>query len=141
MFEKLKGLLGLSTPTEPVNTELVYIVLPEPLMPLDRGDKYEDPLDVELKLGNLGYISGGGSSLGEEDEDGNRSIEWCGIDVDTTDVMRARQLLREHLPALGCLVDTQLYYYINDIPLLDRYDGQEWVLEQPREQLHPGFGI
>lgn len=127
-----------ATPTE---TELIYIRLPEPLEPLDRSARYGDPLDAELQLAGLGYVSGGGSLLSDEDEQGERHIIFSGIDVDTTAVDAARRLLRQHLPALGCKAGSELQYRRNGTPRLDRYDGTGWQIDLPRSDLHPGFGI
>jgi hypothetical protein len=41
-------------------------MLPESLMPIDRGELYEDPLDEELGADGAGFVSGGGSQLGEQ---------------------------------------------------------------------------
>jgi hypothetical protein len=143
IIEKLKALLvgSRNEQVEAEPTELIYIRLPEPLEPLDRGEKYEDPLDAELRLTKLGYVSGGGSSLGDEKPDGTREIEWCGIDVDTAHVDEARALLREILPELGCLKGTSLQFRKGDSPLQDMFDGSGWELDLPRTDMHPGFGV
>lgn len=126
------------TDSEP---ELVYVFLPEGLGPIDRGDKYEDPIIDELERLGLGEVSGGGSSLGDPRPDGTRPIESCGIDVDTDDVEATRAALRELLPKLGCPKGTQLHYSVSDKPLQDEYDGAGWALDQDRTMLHPGFGV
>ena len=121
--------------------DLVYVFLPEPLGPIDRGNKYEDPIIDELERLGLGEVSGGGSSLGDPLPDGTRPIEFCGIDVDTDDVDATRAALRELLPKLGCPEGTQLHYRASDKPLQDEYDGSSWALDRDRTMLHPGFGI
>jgi len=40
-----------------------YVLIPESLGPIDRGEKYEDPL-IDA-LGELGQVTGGGSQMGE----------------------------------------------------------------------------
>jgi hypothetical protein len=121
--------------------ELVYVYLPESLMPLDRGDKYEEPIIEELERLGLGEVSGAGSSLGDPQPDGTRLIEYCGIDVDTDHVDATRDALRALLPKLGCPAGTQLHYRADETPLQDEYDGSGWALDQHRSMLHPGFGI
>ena len=113
------------TSSEP---ELVYVFLPESLGPIDRGDKYEDPIIDELERLGLGEVSGGGSALGDLRPDGTRLIESCGIDVDTDDPEATREALRALLPKLGCPKGTQLHYRIADKPLQDEYDGTNWTL-------------
>lgn len=139
--EKLKALLKLKPGVQQTPTELIYVYLPEDLDPLDRGARYEDALDDELKLVGIGYVSGGGSSLGDERDDGTRRIDFCGVDVDVTDVDAGRVLLRDLLPRLGCPPGSALWYREADRPLQDEYDGAGWRLAQPRGDLHPAFGL
>ncbi len=77
-------------PSESIDrpTFLIYILLPEPLQPLERGSRYEDPLEAELQLAGVGFVSGGGSSLGPEGADGSAEIEFCGVDVERMMLMR-----------------------------------------------------
>ena len=112
--------------------ELIYVFLPESIGPMDRGDKYEDPIIDELERLGLGEVSGAGTSLGEEQPDGSRYIESCGIDVDTNDVRAAREALRAILPKLGCPKGTQLHYDMFGRELQDEYNGEDWALEQER---------
>lgn len=111
--------------------ELIYIFLPESIGPMDRGDKYEDPIIDELERLGLGEVSGAGTSLGDEGPDGKRPIVSCGIDVDTNDVAAARTMLRTLLPRLGCPEGTQLHYNLPGGPRQDEYVGGDWTLEAP----------
>lgn len=115
--------------------ELVYVFLPEPLGPMDRGDKYEEPIIDELERLGLGEVSGAGTSLGDERPDGTRPIVSCGIDVDTDDVAATRAALRALLPKLGCPKGTQLHYSVSGKPLQDEYDGTDWALEKDRSEV------
>ena len=126
---------------EEEEAELVYVMIPEGLMPIDRGDRYEDPIDDELQAAGLGYVSGGGSSLGDERPDGTRPIDYCGVDVEANDLEAVLDLLRQTLPKLECPSGTQLHYRKDDVPLQDEFDGTSWILRQPRTMMHPGFGI
>ena len=109
--------------------ELVYVFLPEAIGPMDRGDKYEEPIIDELERLGLGEVSGAGTALGDEGPDGRRPILSCGIDVDTNDVAATRAALRALLPKLGCPKGTQLQYTISGKELQDEYDGEDWTLE------------
>ena len=109
--------------------ELIYIYLPEAIGPMDRGDKYEDPIIDELERLGLGEVSGGGTELGDEGPDGKRPIRSCGIDVDANDVSATRAALRTLLPKLGCPKGTKLQYMMSGNPLQDEYDGEDWALE------------
>ena len=122
--------------------ELIYIFLPEALGPMDRGDKYEDPIIDELERLGLGEVSGAGTALGDEQPDGRRPVVSCGIDVDTHDVTATRSALRDLLPRLGCPKGTQLQYEASGKLVQDEYDGADWALESdaPPES-EPGSGI
>jgi hypothetical protein len=82
--------------TEARGEHFVYVRIPEPLHPLEREDKYEDPLGAALAEVGLGKVTGGGQQLG----DGN-SIEYCGVDVILMDRIRGLKFLEEVLLRLG----------------------------------------
>jgi hypothetical protein len=82
-----------------------YVLIREPLGPLERGDKYEDPLAAAQ--GELGEVTGGGSQLGE----GN-TIAFCGIDVVVHDRDRGLEVIRECLRACGAADDTVIEEYV-----------------------------
>ena len=48
---------------------------------MDRGERYEDPLDAFLKANGLGEVSGGGTQLLETGE-----IEYCEVELQLTSV-------------------------------------------------------
>jgi hypothetical protein len=117
------------------------VKIPEALMPMDRGPRYEDPIDAALGARGLGCVSGGGSQLGDERPDGTRPIEFCGIDIDVTDLEQARSQLRTMLIELGAPAGTEIHFSIGDRKLQDELRVKGWLLERPRTFLHPGFGI
>lgn len=94
--------------------------------------EYEGPLNAELKLSGLGWVSGGGTMQSAERADGSREILHIGVDVDALDVAGARALLRSHLPELGCPMGTRLEYEELGRDLQDEYDGKAWILAQPQ---------
>lgn len=119
----------------------IYVKLPGPIQPIDRGTLYEDPLEAKLQAHDLGTISGGGSQLGDIRPDGTRPIVYCGLDIDVTDQNRALEFLRLQLPTLPIPEGTEIHYTRGGIRLQDHYVGGSWVIEQPRNSLHPGFGV
>ena len=119
--------------------ELIFVFLPEPLGPVDRGDKYEDPIIEELERLGLGEVTGGGTGMGDERSDGRRDIQSCGIDVETRNVDATRAALRELLPKLGCRPGTQLQYSLADKALQDEYDGESWQIERELTASTPSF--
>jgi hypothetical protein len=82
-----------------------YVLIREPLGPMDRGAKYEDPL--KDALGELGDVTGGGSQLGE----GN-SIAFCGLDVVVNHRERGLKVIRESLSSCGARPDTIIEEYV-----------------------------
>ncbi|MEI9850194.1 MAG: hypothetical protein WDN24_04150 [Sphingomonas sp.] len=125
-------LVGLDERMEdPLGTEEISVLLPEDIDPFERHDRYGAPLDAELRLARLG-TAGGGTYLIEydedDDEDAPRKVAYCVLDTDATDVERARELLRLHLPELGCPPGTLVQYGGHE----DRYDGLGWHLAEPR---------
>ena len=137
----------IDAPMKPASEEaaepaaFIYVKIPDGIGPLDRGEKYEDPLELKLSGAGLGHVSGGGSQLGDPRSDGSRPIEFCGLDIDATDLAKARALLRFELPLLGAPDGTELHYTIGETRLQDSYSQGKWTLQMPRTLLHPGFGI
>src|SRR5258706_13243618 len=107
--------LGLSRPSEtaPDEPQLVLVWIPEQLQPLDRGAKYEDPLDAALKKEAVGEVNGGGTELSAPAADGKKSIEWVGVDVDLSDFERGMPILKRELLRLGAPAGTILEYSRN----------------------------
>jgi hypothetical protein len=121
--------------------QFVYIKIPAPIQPLDRATLFEDPIDDALQPDDLGHVSGGGSLLGDALPDGTRPIEFCGIDIDTTDRAAVLEVLRELLPSLGIPLASELHYTAGGLKLQDRFLGTSWSIGESREFLHPGFDI
>lgn len=115
---------------EPEETEFIYLLLPMQLEPDERQARFGDQLDAELRLAAVGYVSGGGQLLGAPDDEGEREVVYCGIDVDTVDVAAARALLWLHLPELGCPAGTCIQFGDQQ----DRFDGATWCLSEPRDR-------
>lgn len=84
-----------------------YVRIPEDIGPLERGDRYEDPLQEALTAAGLGEITGGGSQLGE-----CNTVEYCGIDVVVTERTRALALIRETMLRLGAPPATVIEEYL-----------------------------
>jgi hypothetical protein len=123
-LKALKGWLGLDsdskTSPQSVSREkplFVYVKLPCDIGPIDRGERFEDPLQERLEQEKLGTVTGGGSQLSEPDAEGRRTIEFCGIDVDLYDAVRGLTLIRNELARLKAPPGTLLLYEL---------DGHEW---------------
>jgi hypothetical protein len=82
MFKRLFG-----GETEPSGT-LVIVRLNDRVQPLDRGSRYEDPLQEMLSERKWGKVTGGGTQLSEDGE-----IAFCDVELELTtvtpDILRA----------------------------------------------------
>jgi hypothetical protein len=74
----------------------VYVQINEKILPIARGDKYEDPLDSALKQKHLGEVTGAGTHLARDG-----SVEWVGLDVRLTNLESGISFLKEKLRELG----------------------------------------
>ena len=84
----------------------LYIKIPEEIMPIDRGRKYEDPIHELLAKHKLGEVTGGGSMLKK-----GGGIEFVGVDVDTTDPEKVIPLLVSKLKEIGAPPGTVIEQY------------------------------
>jgi len=84
---------------------MVFARIEESLMPLQRGQKYEDPLNRALLQAGLGRVTGGGSVQGHAGV-----IEWISLDIQLVDLGPALEFLRAKLLALGAPERTVLKF-------------------------------
>ena len=120
-----------SAPPAADDAHFVYVKLPEAIGPEVRSAKYEDPLNESLEAAQLGEVTGGGTQLGARRADGTRGIEFCGVDVELTDLDRGRALLRKRLGELGAPRGTELQFDRGDTARVDRLGKRGWVIDQP----------
>lgn len=99
--DRTKKMSQHSTAQATQQTILLFVKIPDPVLPIERDKKYADPLDAFLKEKGLGEVSGGGSQLSNPDAAGKRSIEWVGVDVDVYDPDKALPFVIEKLKQLG----------------------------------------
>ena len=99
--------------TAPGKAQFVFVRIPEQILPVERGAKYEDPLDAALKKERVGEVSGGGTQLSAPDANGKKSIEWVGVDVDLSDFDQGMPILKRELLRLSAPPATVLEYTRN----------------------------
>lgn len=83
----------------------VTITLTEPLQPLDRGERYEDPLFELLEAGGLGGPGDGGGTLCNKDGE----IQEADFDVEITS-LAALSVIRRFLAETGAAKGSTLQY-------------------------------
>ena len=106
----------LNEPLSESDGFFVYIKIPEQIEPIDRGEKYEDPLQEMLDAEGLGEVTGGGTMLSGPAEDGSKEILFCGIDVDLLDFERGIPFLREAMRRLEAPKQTVLEFELDGEP-------------------------
>jgi hypothetical protein len=95
-------------------TFFVYAKVMEPIQPLDRADRYEDPLEEILEQCGLGEVTGGGSQLTRDGE-----IVFAGIDLELANLDDAVEVVRQSLETSGAPNGSELQF---------EREGQEVVL-------------
>jgi hypothetical protein len=123
---------GLAAKMEdPVDSTYMAVVIPGDLDPFDRHYRLSIHLDAELRLAGCGCTSGGGTlwqnvNFDDPDDDSGEVVSTI-LDVEATDVDKAREVLRLHLPELGAPEDTRIRHGAFE----DRFDGERWHLNEP----------
>lgn len=75
---------------------LVVARLYEHIGPIDRGERYEDPLHSELESRSLGQVTGGGSQLNDLG-----GIEFADVEIELADLDGAVRVVTETLEQAG----------------------------------------
>ncbi len=121
--------------------KFIYIKIPGNIQPFERGDLFEDRIEPVLQERGIGSVSGGGSSLGDVGPDGYNEVVFCGIDIAVVDREKTLMALRELLPTLSAPAGTEIHYTMDGDRRQDVLTLAGWLLHQPRDFLHPGFGV
>jgi hypothetical protein len=82
-----------------------YAKLNARVQPLDRGDRYEEPLLEALEANGWAEVTGGGTLQLQSGE-----IEYCGIDLDLHNVEQAVPFICDFLAKCGAPKGSQLEY-------------------------------
>jgi hypothetical protein len=76
----------------------------EHIGPIDRGDRYEDPLNEMLESAAIGRVTGGGSQLTDEGR-----IEFADIEIELVDLDAALQVAVETLERAGAPQGSEIH--------------------------------
>jgi hypothetical protein len=82
-----------------------YAQLNARIMPIARGERFEDPLTKALQENGFGEVTGGGTSQLKTGE-----IEYCGIDLDLSDAEKGAPFVCKKLAELGAPKGSKLCY-------------------------------
>jgi hypothetical protein len=91
---------------------LVEIIIPGRIEPLERGDRFEDPLHEYLSSGGLGSVGGAGTTLGAPDVHGRQFVSQCSIWIELFDLASGLDLVCQKLRALGAPPGSYLEYLV-----------------------------
>ena len=81
------------------------------LMPLDRGDRYEDPLEAALKEHGFGRCDGGGTMMQEAG-----GIEYIDVEIILTNLSEGVAFVIEQLEGFGAPKGSVLFVYDSEPP-------------------------
>ncbi len=84
---------------------LVLARLYEHVEPIDRGNRYEDPLHAVLEKANLGRVTGGGSQLNEFG-----GIEYADVEIELANLDHAVQIVAQALEEAGAPQGSELIH-------------------------------
>jgi hypothetical protein len=83
----------------------VYAYLNSRIAPLDRGERYEDPLEEALQNNGMGEVTGGGTMQKKSGE-----VSYCGIDIDLFDAEHGVPFLADFLSERGAPKGSKLQF-------------------------------
>ncbi len=93
---------------------LVLARMYEHIEPLDRGDRYEDPLQDTLERMGIGRVTGGGSQLNELG-----GIDFADVEIELANLDEAARVVAETLEAAGAPQGSELIHTSDDRVLLE----------------------
>jgi hypothetical protein len=74
---------------------LVLVKIPDPVDPVERGERYDDPMTAALEASGVGVMNGGGTIAG------SLGIEGCYLDIEIADRTRGLEVIRTVLRKAG----------------------------------------
>lgn len=81
--------------------------IPDPILPMERGRKYQIPLEEVLIPRKLGLVTGGGTQMGP-----NNSIAWIDLEIGLANLEEALEITRQKLRELGAPPGSVLEYRV-----------------------------
>jgi hypothetical protein len=101
-----------------MNSTIVIARLYEHIAPIDRGERYEDPLDAVLRQGGVGEVTGGGSQLSETGE-----IDFADVEIAVANLDDAVPVIVATLETAGAPVGSELI--ADDGSVLREFGGRQ----------------
>ena len=110
-------LLGFAETADKRGHFFFCVRIPGNIQPIERGERFEDPLQAALDKEKLGEVTGGGSQMGE-----GKTVEFCGLDVEVADRDRGLQIIREVMRRSDAPPGTVIEEYLPSFRELPLYD-------------------
>jgi len=99
---------------------MVIARIPEHIEPMDRGSRYEDPLQDALAIRDLGRVTGGGSQLTAAAE-----IGYVDVELALADLAEALDIAKRILEEAGAPVGSQLLFEEDGVDVERPFGVQE----------------
>src|SRR5437588_2961708 len=110
-------LLGFAESAQERGHFFFYVRIPGNIQPIERGERFEDPLQAALEKEKLGEVTGGGSQMGE-----GKTVEFCGLDVEVTDRDKGLRIIRQIMRRLDAPPGTMIEDYLPSYRELPLYE-------------------
>jgi hypothetical protein len=117
---RVGGTRGEATVDHDRFPHVVVARIPEHIEPMDRGVRYEDPVQDALAIRELGMVTGGGSQLTSAAEIGYVDVELALADLD-----EALEIVQRILEEAGAPVGSQLHFEQDGVDIERSFGVQE----------------
>jgi hypothetical protein len=94
---------------------IVVAKIMDPILPMARGRKYEEPLDEALQARGFGSVTGAGTQT-QSDQD--NPVAWIGLDLELCNLDEALEFTRRTLRELGAPPGSVLEYRVGEKPIV-----------------------
>lgn len=95
MSDRVAFLREMATEAQITKETLLYVRIPGNIAPLEREERFEEPLNKALNEAEVGEVAGGGSQMGDDNK-----VVYCGVDVYLKDRESGLHVLRQSLRQL-----------------------------------------
>ncbi|ABE48445.1 MULTISPECIES: hypothetical protein [Methylobacillus] len=112
----------------------LFIYVKIPIRSRARPDPFhqrEHELARLLQEADAGTVIGWGQSFSDAGQDGYQRVVYQRVDITTSDIGKARPVLRTMLETLAVPAGTEVHYTHQGQALMDIYTHGGWRLDQP----------
>lgn len=106
--------MALSFDSERDYPFFAYAKIVEQVVPSERDSRYGHPLSAFLEENRLGMVVGGGCSLGDRAQPGEKDIVYAGLDLKLANLAEAIVEVKRKLVELGIPVRSELQFKTPD---------------------------